>query len=534
VDRTVADAAHLDAALLEIEDKVSWDPATYFERSLELERQALAIGDPLMATRAQLCQANMRLRSGDLAAAARQLWKVHRWAVEHDARQLFARTHLVWATIHRYLGDAAKCLEHSVQAVELLDETATERMRIWHRVKLADALALAGSYEAARVRYRQAEALAEQAGDLDLLLAALNNFAYNELAAGESAAAQKIADRLVRRVEAAGLALDPDKLDTLGAIQIGNEHYADAERTMLLAIERHRCGGYDQDADSLAEFQLTLARAQRGLGAYDRAQESLDASRAVCMERDLADTLVRIEQEQAELHAARGEFADAFAVHKRFFTAFNKLHSQQREAQARTRQAMFEATEARQEAERFREQARRDPLTGLRNRRYVDEELPLLIDADPALTVAIVDLDHFKQINDRLSHDVGDQVLIMVAKLMEAELAAVSADGFVARLGGEEFLMVLPATPAGRAVTLLDGVRRAIGGYDWQTVAQGLPVTVSIGLAGIGEAETPTQAGLLSVADKNLYAAKHRGRDCVVRGVPDDTQARGYRDASAA
>ena len=264
---------------------------------------------------------------------------------------------------------------------------------------------------------------------------------------------------------------------------------------MLLAIERHRWGGYDQDANSLAEFQLTLAQAQRGLGAYDRAQESLDASHKLCIERDLADALVRVEQEQAELHAARGEFADAFAVHKRFFTAFNKLHSQQREAQARTRQAMFEATEARQEAERFREQARRDPLTGLRNRRYVDEELPRLIDADPALTVAIVDLDHFKQINDRLSHDVGDQVLIMVAKLMETELAAVSADGFVARLGGEEFLMVLPATPTGRAVPLLDDIRRTIGGYDWQDVALGLPVTVSIGVAGIGEAGTPTRPG---------------------------------------
>ena len=156
--------------------------------------------------------------------------------------------------------------------------------------------------------------------------------------------------------------------------------------------------------------------------------------------------LVRVHQEQAELHAARGEFAAAFAVHKVFFAAYNDLHSEQREAQARTRQAMFETAEARQEAERFREQARRDPLTGLRNRRYVDEQLPGLIDADPELTVAIVDLDRFKRVNDLLSHDVGDQVLVLVAKLLETELAAVSPDGFVARMGGEEFLMVLPGT----------------------------------------------------------------------------------------
>ena len=534
MDRSVIDADVVSAALLALEDNISWDPDDDFWRSRQLEQQALAIGDELLAARARLCQANMRLRAGDVAAAARRIWKVHQWAVEHDARQLRARTHLVWATIHRYLGDAAQCLEHSVQAVELLDDTATEHMRIWHRVKLADALALAGSYDAARSRYQQAEDLAWAHGNLELALAVLNNYAYNELGSGNAAGAQRIIERMRRESELAGRRIDPSKLDTIGAIEIGNGRYAEAEHTLGLAIERYRLGEFNDNADSLPVFYLNLARAQRGLGAYDRAQRSLDECRTLSTERELADSLVRIEQEQAELHAARGEFADAFAVHKKFFNAFNQLHSQQRETQARTRQAMFETTEARQEAERFREQARRDPLTGLRNRRYVDEELSVLLDADPALTVAIVDLDHFKQINDRLSHDVGDQVLMMVAKLMETELAAVSPDGFVARLGGEEFLMVLPATPVGRAVTLLDDIRRAIGDYDWQEIARGLPVTVSIGVAGIADAATHTQAGLLSTADRNLYAAKHRGRDQVVSGVPDDGHARSYRDASAA
>ena len=94
--------------------------------------------------------------------------------------------------------------------------------------------------------------------------------------------------------------------------------------------------------------------------------------------------------------------------------------------------------------------------------------------------------------------------------------------------------MALPATPVGRAIVLLDGIRRAIGGYDWQAFARGLPVTVSIGVAGVGETKKPTQAGLLSIADKNLYAAKHRGRDRVVWGVPDGTRTRCNRDASAA
>jgi diguanylate cyclase (GGDEF)-like protein len=195
---------------------------------------------------------------------------------------------------------------------------------------------------------------------------------------------------------------------------------------------------------------------------------------------------------------------------------------------------MFETTEARQEAERFREQARRDPLTGLRNRRYLDEELPDLIDAGGPLTVAIVDLDHFKRINDQLSHDVGDQVLVLVAKLLETELAAVSPDGFVTRMGGEEFLLVLPGTEVADAAAQLEGVRRAVRCYDWAELTRGVPVTVSIGVAGLQDLPTPTQAGLLATADRRLYVAKHAGRDRVVCTSPRDAHLRSYRDSASA
>jgi len=241
-----------------------------------------------------------------------------------------------------------------------------------------------------------------------------------------------------------------------------------------------------------------------------------------------------VHQEQAELHAVRGEFADAFAAHKLFFTAYHKLHSAQRDAQARTRQAMFETIEARQEAERFREQARRDPLTGLRNRRYVDEQLPGMVETDPELALAIVDLDHFKRVNDLLSHDVGDRVLVQVAKLLETELAAVCPDGFAARLGGEEFVLVMPATRVPEAARRLNAIRRAVGDFDWTEITHDVPVTVSIGVAGRAEVAEPTQAAMMSTADRNLYAAKHSGRDRVVSGTAPGGQNRSYRDSRSA
>ncbi|MFI5493431.1 diguanylate cyclase [Actinoplanes sp. NPDC051859] len=526
------DAEQLSAALTLLEDQYLFDAEATYDAAVEYEAEARILGNEHLITRAHLVQANMLMRLGDVAVAARAMWKIHQWATDHHDALVQARTHLVWGNIHRHLGDAAQSLEHSVLAVELMDETATPHMQVWHRAKLADALGASGSIDAARVQYAKSEDLAVEFDLPHLHMGILNNYAYTEWAAGENARAQAVAQRLQRIATEHGFVIDPSTLDTIGAIEIDNGRYAEAEETLREAVRRYHSGGYE-DADSLAEYMLTLARAQRFLGATDRAQASLDSSRKLCIARNLGDVLVRVHQEQAELHAARGEFAEAFGVHKEFFEAHTALHSSQREAQARTRQAMFETSEARQEAELFREQARRDSLTGLRNRRYLDEQLPELVQAGGDLAVAIVDLDHFKLVNDQLSHDIGDQVLIQVAKLLETELAAVSPDGFVARMGGEEFLIAMPGFVAARAADHLDAIRHTIGSYDWASLTHGLPITVSIGVACL-DTTTPTQAALLSTADHNLYVAKHAGRDQVVSGQARGGRTRSYRESATA
>ncbi|MEV8508534.1 GGDEF domain-containing protein [Actinoplanes sp. NPDC051475] len=507
----------LSIALVAIEDRMMWDAPATFRTATELEQRAAALGDETLVVRARLCRTNMRLRMGELAGANREILEIHKWAVAHNDRMLQARTHLVWANIHRLLGDAAKSLEHSLSSVELLDETATPHMQVWHVTKLADALGFAASMTDARVRYAQAEQVARELNEPWLHMQVFNNHAYLEHITGNPQRAGDVVRRLLAHADEHGFEVDAAILDTVAAIQITNGRYAEAERTMQLCLARHETGERD-DADALAEYFLTLAKAQRGLGATDQAQGSLDASRTECVQRGLHEVLVRVKREQAELHAARGEFAAAFAMHKDFFEAHEQLRSQQQEAQARTRQAMFETAEARGEAERFREQARRDPLTGLRNRRYIDEELPGLIASDAQLTVAIVDLDHFKRINDQLSHDVGDRVLVQAAKILDAEVAELCPDGFVARLGGEEFLLVLPHTPVELAIARLEQIRLGVGSFPWGDTTDGLPVTVSIGAAGVPEATDRTQPHLLSIADRNLYAAKRAGRDCVVTG----------------
>jgi hypothetical protein len=149
-------------------------------------------------------------------------------------------------------------------------------------------------------------------------------------------------------------------------------------------------------ARTLAECLLTLAEARRLNDRYAAAQLVLDAAFRMCEERGLETLRARAHEEQAALFADTGRFREAYAEHRVFYALRSSLRSGQREARAHAQQAVFEATEARKDSERFLEMAYRDALTGLYNRRYVNEKLPAILDAartgQRPVSVAIVDL----------------------------------------------------------------------------------------------------------------------------------------------
>ena len=162
-----------------------------------------------------------------------------------------------------------------------------------------------------------------------------------------------------------------------------------------------------------------------------------------------------------------------------------------------------------------------DPVTGLRNRRYVTEFLSLeLLRAaryKTPLAVLMLDLDHFKRINDTYGHRVGDTVLQAVAEVLRGTLRATDVAG---RYGGEEFLVVLPQTDLQGAAVLGERVRAAI---EQTTIpvegAEPLSVTVSIGVAALGDGACSAEQ-LVERADAALYAAKDAGRNRVALEAP--------------
>jgi ATP/maltotriose-dependent transcriptional regulator MalT len=215
----VRDIDRLSVALLALEEEIHGDVAPTLGLTRDYERQARALGDDLLVARARLCQARVHARGGDVAEAAKLVRDVHRWTVQFGTARLTARTHLVWSNLDRDLGDAGHSLAHAVLCVELLDETATQYMRIWHRVTLGGALGATGSIEAARRQYREAADLATRCGRPDLLLRVLTNYAYAEYASGGRDLALLIVGRLQDNAAVHGLELDAAALGTIGAIR---------------------------------------------------------------------------------------------------------------------------------------------------------------------------------------------------------------------------------------------------------------------------------------------------------------------------
>lgn len=514
-------ARALTASVAELENLSRLGDDALDLRAEQAADTAQDLGRTDLALRAGLVRADLLRRRGNVAEAGRRAQDIQRWAADHDSPHLLARSHFVLTAVFQELGDHSLALEHAVRAVELLDDDALPETRIDHLARLADCLGMCGDLAEARERYDHVLRLVEELGDIDRQLLVLNNRAYCETVSGSFEQALAWSTKLQDLAAQHDMPLRVGRLDTIGRALLEAGRLEDAEEALLPGM-RPEILQSSLDGDAGADFLLTLAEVRRRLGHLGDAQETLDEAVRRCDENGLTSIRVRARREQAELHAASGDFRAAYEEHKLYTDELMTLQSAERDARARALQAMYETTEARRQTRRYRELSLRDPLTGLYNRRYVDDELPRLLgrseSPDGTVTVALLDLDHFKRVNDTRSHEVGDRVLCAVAQLLqEAGASTGTGDGsFAARMGGEEFLLVLTGADPATAARHLDAVRRAVRTHPWAELTGDLPVTVSIGATSTAFAPASTPAEVLGRADAHLYLAKRRGRDRVV------------------
>lgn len=255
---------------------------------------------------------------------------------------------------------------------------------------------------------------------------------------------------------------------------------------------------------------LGSAKAYRLLGQFDRAHADVSACRKLAETQSLELSLPRIFLEQVELAKASGDTAAALR-HSETHAAFLRKHYMQRlRAVARSAALFADAERARMEARTWRDAAMRDALTGTWNRRGLDAQLSIAMATKKTLAVAIFDADHFKQVNDSFGHATGDAVLAALPKIIarESRLSDV-----LARIGGEEFVLVLPGTGIDIALMICERIREAVERHDWHRITDGLALTVSIGLTAHSPQETIDDT--IIRADEMLYAAKSGGRNRV-------------------
>ncbi|MEO6929834.1 MAG: diguanylate cyclase [Casimicrobiaceae bacterium] len=520
-------------------------------QSLALATEAvtlsLGVAQPTLQAAAKECLGTCQLHQGIFDAAFTNISAaIAVWAFAGDrAGEAGARCAL--AELLEKLGQTDKALGESLAALRLAEDSGDRRAQTLVNIVVGIIYTSLRQYDEALAVLHTAQAAAAGLDDPLLVARALNNLGnvHNDrgsalLRCGENASAKADLE--------SGLALykgAADSFECLGELRLAGI----ALRNAALGLSLMR--RFDE-ADAILEGQLAASRAKgsrvseesvlrfRGTayleqGRFADAIESLLGSCRIAEDMKFPEREADAHEMLATAYEGSGDFARSLAHLRKFHAQQARVVNDANQRRARAVALQFQAerfkadaAEARlrahdletsnrellRETERLSAEMLIDPLTGLFNRRHFEIVLrPDLARRDASVTfsVAIVDIDYFKRVNDRYSHQVGDEVLRHVGAIFRRECRQ---GEFAVRYGGEEFALVFPNAGLVDARAACDRLRASIERHEWSIVTVGLALTVSAGVAESGEAETFDS--LLSIADQRLYAAKAQGRNRVV------------------
>jgi diguanylate cyclase (GGDEF)-like protein len=516
-----AEAEHLLDRELVRARLVYWEqPAAALEVAIRCQEQGRVLLVPALQSRALALQGAICLHRGDLGGAFALAAEAERVAGEDltgRAELAALNTHL-----HFFSGSYGESMRQAEQAVDLADRAGDTGLRLHARRMACLAFANMGVEDLPR-RLEELLALAVEGGDPWEEAISHNDLGHLRMTEGDLVAA---AEHLATGMRIAHT-LEPHNHFLLGVLhctraelsgRAGGHAYglADAEWAITHLTAERDVNPYLLGMAVLVKVQtlLTLGRLDAARCAGEKALDRLGDH--VPQARSMILSAVA-----GALHEA-GRFEEAYDALARGAELERQALQEFSQLQMGLERARLEMAAARREAdalsaknrelerlqEQLRDQADRDFLTGLRNRRYLARVHDARV--GPA-SLAVVDLDHFKAINDRFGHGAGDRVLVRVAELLVEHLRA---EDIIVRTGGEEFAVLMPGTSEHEAGVCCERLRAMIAAEDWFPVAPGLAVTASIGVV-----SAPAEfdiAELERVADQRLYAAKRAGRNRVV------------------
>jgi diguanylate cyclase (GGDEF)-like protein len=518
----------------------------------------------LSAIRAQIVAIRHAIDEGDIEGAENDIVQLLTSAYEEDRAQLLVAK----AALHRAKGDVLDCARVAGEARHLAHthgEIETEAEAV---LFAGLAMQMAEDHAAAVEHLEEAEQLARQANSQPVEARALHRLGISASIIGRHAQAMEYLERSTYAFEKLG-----NTLDWLSARNsLLNAYSRRAEFGMSDPLERREaCLALLPSWDALANEAETagvprvaaLARGnyaitQRFVGDYEGALATLRGVlkhyEAYKMRPNIAITynemgtlfvkLKRIDEalasfdnalkllvdgsrrEQRDAYLGISEAREALGDTNAALAALKKV----RELEAAlTDEAARNAIERRELtlsmrrlSDDWERLAKEDSLTALPNRRALEQWMWATLSratAEQPITLLMIDVDHFKQVNDQFGHAIGDRVLRVIADLMRENCRYADLP---ARYGGEEFILALPQTERAIGLIVAQRLNIAVEEYDWRRIQSGLGVTVSIGVA--TTAELPTEAlsditsamsALIEAADRKMYRAKNAGRNRV-------------------
>jgi diguanylate cyclase (GGDEF)-like protein len=478
------------------------DPEGTLATAERLRDEALADGDLVGFARALTLVASCHLLRNDYPAGLRAGYE----ALAHlDGGPLADRARALGevATLEIQSGDLASGLERLDEARQLHATLGDRLAEATDLNRIGIAFYSRGELDDAADAYRRALDLLDVDGDTLTVAGTRNNLAKVLTSKGEHEAALGQL-RLARAAfaeagERRGLGM------TFHNAAMVNDARGDrvaAEDQYRTAIEHYDAAGH---AHGASESRTRLARHLAAAGATDEPLALLMRAHEDAERIGASDECLHASETLADVLEQRGDHAGALRWLR---------HAREVETAARSESAdqRLRGLQVRFQLERLQRDSVTDPLTGLANRRGLDQKLASLEASPPAgdLGLLLFDLDDFKQVNDTFSHAVGDDVLRRVATVL---VEGTRPTDLCVRFGGEEFVVVLPGCDLARTRRIGDELRRAVRAVPWDELATGLCVTASVGAA--VRSAVPDPASLLLAADRAMYAAKHDGKDQV-------------------
>jgi diguanylate cyclase (GGDEF)-like protein len=488
------------------------DPTGALATAIECAETARVLGDASIRARALALQGAITLHRGDMHGAMAIATEAEAELRPGDDAAA-AEVAALQALVTYFSGSYGHALAHAERAAEVADRTGDLALRIFVRRAGCPVYGNLGVDDLPQ-RVEELLELTLAAGDRWEEAVSRNDRGCLLAAGGDVAGAER---ELARGMELAAALAPRNNFalallhSTRADLRLGTGEpagaLADAERAIAFLLATGEANPYVFGVTVRAHVQalqglgrLDEARAS-GEGALERLGERVPQARSMILA-----TVAEALREAGRLEEAYDTLARSAQLEREAFHELAQL-------QVGIERARLEATAARREAARLAEQADRDHLTGVHNRRYLARELERMTAGGVAgrFSLAVLDLDRFKTVNDVHGHDVGDHVLMRVAALLVDGLRARDT---VVRTGGEEFVILMPETEPRAAAACCERLGDAIRAEDWDALAPGLTVTASIGLAcSTGEIDVESLAKL---ADRRLYEAKRGGRDRVV------------------